>query len=75
MRGSRWLLLVAIVAIIGGVSYTYRAQKQAIKAAAPSNPQALPDDLNFVGEGPHGARSRLTAPAKSTSLKPAVIAS
>ncbi len=51
MRGSRWLLLVAIVAIIGGVSYTYRAQKQAIKAAAPSKPQALPDDLNFVGDG------------------------
>lgn len=50
MRGTRWLLLVAIVAIIGGVSYTYRAQKQAIKAAAPSKPQALPEELNFVGE-------------------------
>jgi lipopolysaccharide export system protein LptA len=50
MRGTRWLLLVAIVAIIGGVSYTYRAQQQAIKAAAPAKPQALPDDLNFVGE-------------------------
>ena len=51
MRGTRWLLLVAIVAIIGGVSYTYRAQKLAIKAAAPARPQTLPEDLNFVGDG------------------------
>ena len=51
MRGTRWLLLVAIVAIICGVSFTYRAQKLAIKAAAPTKPQALPEDLNFVGDG------------------------
>src|SRR6185312_16750059 len=51
MRGTRWLLLVAIVAIIGGVSYTYRAQRQAIRAAAPDKPTSLPEGLNFVGDG------------------------
>jgi len=51
MRGMRWLLLVAIVAIICGVSFTYRAQKLAIKAAALTKPQALPEDFNFVGDG------------------------
>src|SRR5580658_187268 len=51
MRGTRWLLLVAIVAIIGGLVSTYQAQKQAIKAAAPLKPKALPEDANFVGDG------------------------
>jgi lipopolysaccharide export system protein LptA len=51
MRGTRWLLLVAIVAIICGVSLTYRAQKRAIKLNALTKPQALPENLNFVGDG------------------------
>src|SRR5580700_10287053 len=51
MRGTRWLLLVAIVAIIGGLVSTYQAQKQAIKAAAPLKPKALPENANFVGDG------------------------
>jgi lipopolysaccharide export system protein LptA len=53
MRGTRWLLLVAIVAIICGVSYTYRAEKRANKLNALTRPQALPDDANFVGEHSH----------------------
>ncbi len=28
MRGTRWLVLVAIAAILGGVGLTYRAQKR-----------------------------------------------
>src|ERR1700722_4189637 len=51
MRGTRWLLLVAIVAIIGGLVSTYQAQRQAIKAAAPLKPKKLPEDLNFIGDG------------------------
>src|SRR5580692_4004163 len=51
MRGTRWLLLVAIVAIIGGLVSTYQAQKQAIKAAAPQKQKALPENANFVGDG------------------------
>ena len=50
MRGARWFLLVAIVAIFGGLLVTYQQQKRSIKAASPPRPQALPEDLNFVGE-------------------------
>jgi lipopolysaccharide export system protein LptA len=50
MRGARWFLLVAIVAIFGGLTVTYLQQKKTIKAASPAPPQSLPDDLNFIGE-------------------------
>lgn len=43
-------MLVAIAAIFCGVLVTYLDQKRTIKAASPPRPQALPDELNFVGE-------------------------
>jgi lipopolysaccharide export system protein LptA len=43
-------LLVAIVAIFGGVLVTFYQQKKTIKAASPAKPQALPEEFNFVGE-------------------------
>jgi lipopolysaccharide export system protein LptA len=46
MRGTRWLLLVAIVAIVSGLGLTYRAQKKVLREQAPPKPAALPDDLN-----------------------------
>jgi lipopolysaccharide export system protein LptA len=46
MRGTRWLVLVAIAAILGGVGLTYRAQKKVLREQAPSQPAALPTDLN-----------------------------
>src|SRR4051812_794876 len=46
MRGTRWLLLVAIVAILTGLGITYRAQKQALRAQSPPRPDALPSALN-----------------------------
>lgn len=46
MRGARWLLLVAIAVIVGGVSITYRAQKRLLREQSPAKPQALPADLN-----------------------------
>jgi lipopolysaccharide export system protein LptA len=46
MRGARWLLLVAMAAIIGGVSLTYRAQRKILRDGAPAKPAALPPDLN-----------------------------
>jgi lipopolysaccharide export system protein LptA len=46
MRGTRWLLLVAIAAILGGVGLTYRAQKKALREQAPPQPAALPTELN-----------------------------
>ena len=46
MRGARWLLLVAMAAIIGGVSFTYRAQRKILQDQAPAKPAALPPELN-----------------------------
>ena len=46
MRGTRWLVLVAIAAILGGVGLTYRAQKKALREQAPPQPAALPTELN-----------------------------
>lgn len=46
MRGTRWLLLVAIAAILGGIVIKYRAQKSVIRAEAPPPPQPLSESLN-----------------------------
>jgi lipopolysaccharide export system protein LptA len=46
MRGTRWLVLVAIAAILGGVGLTYRAQKKVLREQAPPQPAALPTELN-----------------------------
>ncbi len=46
MRGARWLLLVAMAVIVGGVSLTYRAQKEILRGQAPPKPPALPPELN-----------------------------
>ena len=46
MRGPRWLLLLAIAAILGGIVFTYRAQKKSVASSAPPKPKALPDDLH-----------------------------
>jgi hypothetical protein len=46
MRGARWLLLMALVAIVGGVTLTYRTQKRVLQEEAPPKPPALPADLN-----------------------------
>src|SRR5436305_3952496 len=51
MRGTRWLLLVAIVAILSGLGLTYRAQKRALRAHSPARPDALPSDLNSKSQG------------------------
>jgi lipopolysaccharide export system protein LptA len=48
MRGTRWLLLVAIALILGAVTFTYRSQQMAIRAAAPAPPQPLPEELTSV---------------------------
>jgi lipopolysaccharide export system protein LptA len=50
MRGTRWLLLVAIAAIVAGLGITYRAQKLAIRAQAPAKPASLPDNLNSTAQ-------------------------
>jgi lipopolysaccharide export system protein LptA len=42
----RWLLLVAIAAILGGVAYKYRAQKLALAKQVTPTPAALASDLS-----------------------------
>ncbi len=69
MRGARWFLLVAIVAIFGGLLVTYQQQKRSIKAASPARPQALPEDLNFVGEHSTWSQKRADRPCLSYSVE------
>ena len=46
MRGMRWLLLVAIAAILGGVAYKYRAQKTLLAGLATPTPDPLAAGLS-----------------------------
>ncbi len=46
MRGTRWLLLVAIAAIIFGVGVTYQQQKRYNRKNALAAPPPLPDDVS-----------------------------
>jgi lipopolysaccharide export system protein LptA len=45
MRGTRWLLLVAIAAILCGIGITYRAYKRVQVEEAPPKPAPLPANL------------------------------
>ena len=46
MRGTRWLLLLAIVAVLAGVGITYRIQKRNLQARAPAKPAMLPTSVS-----------------------------
>jgi lipopolysaccharide export system protein LptA len=50
MRGARWLLLVAMAAIVSAVGVTYRAQKKVLKRQALPKPAALPAEVGLVAE-------------------------
>jgi lipopolysaccharide export system protein LptA len=69
MRGTRWLLLVAIVAIVAGLGLTYRAQKKILAAKSPAKPEKLASDLNSSAEGwaystTDGQRTKVSITAK-----------
>src|SRR5215510_12439373 len=46
MRGTRWLLLVAIAAILGGIGYQYRERLAEMQRDKPAAPPALPAEVN-----------------------------
>jgi len=50
-------LLLAMVAIIGAVGLTYRAQKKILQDQNPPKPQSLPPELNFSAEHYHLRKS------------------
>src|ERR1051325_1282715 len=50
MRGTRWLLLVAIAAIVAGVAYKNRVTKFALEHSAPEKPAPLPNELNGTAQ-------------------------
>ncbi len=50
MRGTRWLLLAAILGIVCAVGLTYRAQKKTLREQAPPKPAALPENLNSTAQ-------------------------
>src|SRR5574340_128882 len=46
MRGTRWLLLAVIAAILGGVAVTYQMQQRALRRGVPPKPKGLPETLS-----------------------------
>jgi lipopolysaccharide export system protein LptA len=46
MRGTRWLILLAIVAILGGAGYYYRLDMKLARERTPQQPPVLPPDTN-----------------------------
>ena len=53
MRGTRWLLLVVIAAIVCGIGFTYRTQKKHLQDTAVATPPTLPADLNSTASNYH----------------------
>ncbi len=56
MRGTRWLLLVAIAAILAGVGLKYRELQHSMREQAPPKPKALPSDLQSLNQDFYSAR-------------------
>src|ERR1022692_1136935 len=46
MRGTRCLILVAIIVVLGGVAATYRLQKRELHDEAPAKPEAMAAELS-----------------------------
>ena len=48
MRGTRWLLVLAILAILAGIGVTFRFQQERLQKDAPVKPALLPTELSGV---------------------------
>ena len=64
MRGTRWLLLVAILAISAAIGVTYRNRKQILREEAPAKPAMLPTEISGIRQEFHWTR-REAGQAKS----------
>jgi lipopolysaccharide export system protein LptA len=53
MRGTRWLLLVVIAAILAGIGYKYQAQRKILKSDLPPAPATLELDTNAKSQHWH----------------------
>jgi lipopolysaccharide export system protein LptC len=51
MRGTRWLLLLAILAILAGIGVTYQTQQRVLATHAPAKPAALPIKMDSLRHG------------------------
>jgi lipopolysaccharide export system protein LptA len=50
MRGTRWLILVAIILLLGGVAATYRLQKRELHDEARAKPEAMAAELSSAAQ-------------------------
>jgi lipopolysaccharide export system protein LptA len=58
MRGTtRWLLLLAILAILAGIGVTYQAQKKVLRAEARAKPPMLPSQISGLRDDFHWTRT------------------
>ena len=51
MRGTRWLLILAIVVILAGIGVTYQTQQKILATHAPPKPAALPVKMDSLRNG------------------------
>ena len=50
MRGTRWLILVAIILLLGGVAATYRLQKRELHDESPAKPETMAAELSSAAQ-------------------------
>ncbi|HXM40690.1 MAG TPA: LPS export ABC transporter periplasmic protein LptC [Bryobacteraceae bacterium] len=50
MRGTRWLILVAITLLLAGVAATYRLQKRELHDQAPAKPASMAAELSSAAQ-------------------------
>lgn len=50
MQGTRWLILLGIIVILGGVAMTFRLQNRELREQAPPKPQPLAPTLNSAAQ-------------------------
>jgi|SRR5579871_428079 len=71
MRGTRWLLLLAILAILAGIAVTYETQQKVLATHAPQKPKALPVKLDSLRQG--FDYSRTEGPLKKYRISAATV--